>query len=119
MSHTHLRKDDASIESFHGRFLKTRRALGTNAIGLNEIRLPPGAEGVDHDETDTGHEEIYFVVEGSGAFTVDGERVEVSAGDYLRVDPDAKRLARAGGDGMRFLAIAAPPRDAYDGRESL
>jgi quercetin dioxygenase-like cupin family protein len=119
MGFTYLPADDPSIESFRGVFLKVRRALGTNAFGLNEIRLPPGAEGLEHDETETGHEEVYAVLEGSGSFTVDGDRIEVAAGDYLRVDPGSTRLAVAGDDGMRFLAIAATPRPEYDGRPSL
>ena len=72
-----------------GAFFKIRRALGTTAIGINEIRFPPGIEGPEHDELDTGHEEIYIVLEGSGTFTIDGEAVPVVVGDYLRVDADA------------------------------
>ena len=119
MAYTHLTADDPSIESFRGVFLKVRRALGTTAFGLNEIRLPPGAEGREHDESATGHEEVYVVLDGAGTFTVDGEAVHVSAGDYLRVDAASTRLAVAGSDGMRFLAIAGKPLPAYDGRETL
>jgi quercetin dioxygenase-like cupin family protein len=119
MSYTHLPAGDPSIESFHGRFLKVRRALGTTAFGLNEIRLPPGAEGVEHDEIDTGHEEVYAVLDGSGRFTIDGAVVEVAAGDYLRVDPGSTRVVVAGDDGLRFLAVAGKPKPEYDGRASL
>jgi quercetin dioxygenase-like cupin family protein len=119
MSYTHLPKDDPSIESFRGAFLKVRRALGTTVVGVNEIRLPPGASGREHDERDTGHEEIYFVVEGTGTFTVDGDAIAVGPGDYLRVDPEAVRVASAGDDGLRFLALGGQPHSTYDGRESL
>jgi uncharacterized cupin superfamily protein len=119
VSYTLVSADDPSVESFQGRFFKIRRALGTAAFGLNEIRLPPGAEGVPHDEAETGHEEVYVVLEGHGTFTVDGAPVAVKAGDYLRVDPASTRLAVAGDAGMRFLAVAARPRPEYDGRPSL
>ena len=119
MRYTLLSADDPAVESFHGRFFKMRRALGTTAFGLNEIRLPAGAEGVEHTEDDTGHEEVYVILDGGGHFTIDGEVVPVSAGQYLRVDPAAMRLPVAGDQGMRFLAIAARPQPAYDGRASL
>ncbi len=119
MGYTYLPADDPSIESFRGVFLKVRQALGTTAFGINEVRLPPGADGLEHDELETGHEEVYVVLDGSGTFTVDGEAVAVSAGDYLRVDAGATRLAHSEEDGMRFLAIGARPLPEYDGRGSL
>ncbi len=119
MAYTHLRADDPAIESFRGVFFKMRQALGTTAFGINELRMPPGFEGLEHDETETGHEEVYLVVEGAGAFTVDGEVVGVAAGDYLRVDPASTRQAVTGPDGMRFIVVAGKPRPAYDGRASL
>jgi uncharacterized cupin superfamily protein len=119
VGYTHLRRDDPSIESFRGAFLKIRRALGTNAFGINEIRMEPGFVGNEHDELGTGHEEVYAILEGSGTITVDGEEVAVSAGEYLRVDPASTRLAVAGPHGMRFLAIGAKPQSDYDGRDTL
>ena len=119
MGYTHLRRDDPSIESFRGAFLKIRRALGTSAFGVNEIRMAPGFIGHEHDEIGTGHEEVYAILEGSGTFTIDGEEVPVSAGEYLRLDPSSTRLPVAGPDGMRFLAIGAKPQPEYDGRETL
>jgi mannose-6-phosphate isomerase-like protein (cupin superfamily) len=119
VSYTYLREDDPGIEVFMGTFRKVRRALGTNAFGLNEVRLPPGAAGAEHDEADTGHDEVYVIIAGGGTFTVDGEQVDVRAGDYLRVEPGTMRQPVAGPDGLRFLAIGAKPQPAYDGRESL
>ena len=59
------------------------------------------------------------MLKGTGSFTIDGEAVTVGAGDYLRVDADAKRQAAAGPDGMTFIAIGAEAKSEYDGRESL
>jgi quercetin dioxygenase-like cupin family protein len=119
VAYTLLHGDDPSIESFRGVFLKIRRALDTKAFGINELRLPAGAHGVEHDESDTGHEEVYIALEGSGTFTIDHEDVEVAAGDYLKVSPDATRQLVAGPDGMRLVVVAAKPQPVYDGRESL
>jgi uncharacterized cupin superfamily protein len=119
MAYTLVHGDDPSIESFQGIFVKIRRALGTTAFGLNELRMPPGFEGVEHDEARTGHEEVYAVLTGSGTATIDGEDVPLAAGDYLRVDAAATRKLIAGPDGLRFIVIGAKPLPAYDGRESL
>jgi len=119
MAYTHLHADDPAIESFRGAFFKIRRALGTTAFGINELRMPPGFEGLEHDETETGHEEVYVVLDGAGTFTVDGDAVAVTAGDYLRVDPASTRQAVAGPDGMRVIVVAGKPLPAYDGRASL
>jgi mannose-6-phosphate isomerase-like protein (cupin superfamily) len=119
MGYTLVNHDDPTVESFRGAFYKMRKALGTNAFGINEIRLPAGAQGVEHDESDTGHEEVYVVLEGAGTFAIDGESVAVGEGDYLRVDASATRQVTAGGDGLVFLAVAGQPKPEYDGRSSL
>jgi uncharacterized cupin superfamily protein len=119
MGYTLLNRDDPSIESFRGAFYKMRKALGTTAFGINEIRLPPNTAGVEHDEQDTGHEEVYVVLEGSGTFTIDGEAVEVAEGDYLRVDSASNRVVVGGDDGLAFLAVGAQPKREHDGRASL
>ncbi len=119
VGYTIVNRDDPSVENFRGAFFKIRKALGTTAFGINEIRLAAGASGVEHDESETGHEEVYVVLEGSGTFTVDGQVVSVARGDYLRVDAASNRIVTAGDDGIAFLAIAGAPRPEYDGRASL
>jgi uncharacterized cupin superfamily protein len=119
VAYTLLHEGDPSIESIQGVFFKMRRALGTTAFGINEVRVPPGGTGREHDEADTGHEEVYAVLEGAGTFAIDGENIAVSAGDYLRVDAAATRQVSGGPQGLRFIVIGAQPKPAYDGRESL
>ena len=48
--YTLINRDDPSIDSFHNVFFKIRLALGTTAFGINEVRLPAGMEGIEHDE---------------------------------------------------------------------
>lgn len=119
MAYTLIHGDDPDIESFRGVFLKIRKALGATAFGINEVRLPPDAAGMEHDEAETGHEEVYLVLDGNGLVTVDGESVAVAAGDYLRVDAAATRQLRAGAAGMRIVVVGAQQAPAYDGRGSL
>lgn len=119
MAYTLLNRDDPSIESFRGVFFMMRRALGTTAFGINEVRLPAGMEGIAHTEEETGHEEVYIVIEGSGTMTVDGDPVALRLGDYLRVDAESNRLVAAGVDGLTYVVVAGKPLPEYDGRASL
>jgi uncharacterized cupin superfamily protein len=119
VTYTLIREDDPAVETFRGVFRKMRIALGTTAFGINEVRLPGGTAGFEHDEVETGHEEVYVVLGGTGRFRIDGEEVAVGPGDYLRIAADATRQAIAGPDGMRFIVVGARPDPGYDGRPSL
>ena len=92
-----------------------RRELGVEAFGINWFDLPPGAEGHEHDEADSGQEEVNVVVRGGGIWRIDGEEVEVREGSALRFDPEATRCPVAGPDGMTFIAIGAR-RGSYEPR---
>ena len=92
-----------------------RRELGVQAFGINWFELPPDAEGVQHDETSSGQEEVLLVVKGSGHWRVDDQEVPVRVGTVVRVDPDSVRCPVAGPDGLTFLAIGAR-RGAYEPR---
>jgi quercetin dioxygenase-like cupin family protein len=92
-----------------------RRELGLEAFGINWFALPPGAEGLEHDESDTGQEEVAVVVEGSGVWRIEGEEVPVRAGTFLRFDPDTTRCPVAGPEGMTFVAVGAR-RGSYEPR---
>ena len=119
VGYTLLNRNDPSIDSFRDVFFKIRLALGTTAFGINEVRLPAGLEGIEHDEIETGHEEVYIVLDGSGTFTVDGTVIEIGGGDYLRVDAEATRKVVAGSAGLTYVVVAAKPKAEYDGRSSL
>jgi quercetin dioxygenase-like cupin family protein len=92
-----------------------RRQLGALAFGINWFELPPESRGVEHDESDTGQEEVSVVIRGDGYWLVDGERVPASAGTFIRFDPESTRVAVAGADGMTFISVGAPP-GAYEPR---
>jgi len=92
-----------------------RRELGVEAFGINWFELPPKAEGLEHDETESGQEEVSVVVGGSGVWRVDGEDVQVRVGTFLRFDPDARRCPVAGPDGLTFICVGAR-RGSYEPR---
>ena len=52
------------------------------------------------------NEEIYGILEGQGTAVIDGETVELTAGDWLRISPEAKRQFSAAADcGITFVCI--------------
>ena len=59
------------------------------------------------------------MLEGGGHFTIDGEKVDVREGDYLKITPEATRIVVAGPEGLRYVVVGGKPLPAYDGRDSL
>jgi hypothetical protein len=92
-----------------------RRELGVEAFGINWFELPPNAEGLEHDESETGQEEVNVIVAGSGWYRVEGELVPVRIGSFLRFDPGTTRVPVAGLDGMTMIGIGAR-RGSYESR---
>ena len=93
---------------------KVRRALGARAFGVNYFTFPPNTTGREHDHAGADHEEVYFVVRGSGTMRIDGEEVELRPGRFLRVDAAATRMPTSGEDGLEFVAIGSPLDGAYE-----
>jgi mannose-6-phosphate isomerase-like protein (cupin superfamily) len=90
-----------------------RRRLNAMAFGINWYELGPGQVGREHDESETGQEEVYVVVRGSGTMTIDGETVPLRTGIFVRVDPESVRVPRAGDAGLTFVAVGSPPGGTY------
>jgi quercetin dioxygenase-like cupin family protein len=80
-------------------------ALGVRGFGVYQVELPPGAQTVPHDHTGDGAEDVYAAIRGSGVVVVDGDEIEIQAGRFVAVTPDARRHVRAGADGLVFIAI--------------
>ena len=95
-----------------------RRDLDINSFGVNAFyQAESGAILVgEHDETGpgaSGHEELYVVVEGGAAFTVDGDEFDAPRGKAIVVRPGTKRSARATEDGTIVLVVGGTPGEAW------
>ena len=112
MAHKALDADE--IAPTWGTFRMVRHALGGTAFGLNQIDFPPGKVGPEHDEAESGQEEVYYCIAGSGSLTIDGEVVEMRPGRYILVSADARRNPAAGPDGMSFLCVGGVPGGVYE-----
>ena len=94
-----------------GRDIPVREHLGIHAFGINAYT--PGEDGTlisEHDESGSGQEELYIVLDGKATFEVDGEMVDAPAGTFVFVRPESRR--KATGDGT-VLALGATPGEAY------
>ena len=115
MGYTHVNVDEIEPSGPGGAVRFVRRELGVEAFGINWFELPPGSEGREHDEAETGQEEVNVVVRGSGTYRIDGEEVPVREGSFLRFDPGTRRQPVAGADGLTLLAVGAR-RGSYEPR---
>jgi hypothetical protein len=105
---------DEMEAGFGGGFVKARAELGITAFGMQVIQLPPDfADYPEHDHSDSGQEEAFVAIGGSGWMDIEGDRVELDGNTIVRVGPQAKRKIFAGPGGLRVLAIGGAPGEAY------
>src|SRR5919109_3927277 len=88
-------KDGSTIRELLGRGTAANQSLA-------EATLAPGQATDRHYHALT--EEVYFVLDGTGAMEIDGERANVGPGDAILIPPGAHHQIRASGDApLRFL----------------
>ena len=95
-----------------GRDIPVREHLGIHAFGTNAYTR--GEDGTlinEHDETGSGQEELYVVLDGKATFEIEGETFDAPAGTLVFVGPGSRRMAT--GDGT-VLAVGATPGEAYE-----
>src|SRR6185437_6798045 len=86
-----------------GGFVLARAELGVAAFGMQVIQMPPGFDGYpDHDHAESGQEEVYLVLSGSGSMDIEGESVAMDPETLIRVGPETKRKVIAGPQGIRM-----------------
>jgi hypothetical protein len=108
------RRIDEMEAGFGGGFVKARAELGVTAFGLQVIQLPPDyGDYPEHDHAESGQEEVFLAIGGSGWIDVEGERVDLDRKTFVRVGPEAKRKVYAGPEGLRLLAIGGAPGEPY------
>jgi quercetin dioxygenase-like cupin family protein len=103
--------ETASVE---GRRKLVARELGARAVRMNQFDSQPGQEGFEHDERESGQEEVYLALRGDGILHVDGDEVALVPGRYVLVPPEARRQVVAGPEGLSYLVVGAhvqPPAE--------
>jgi mannose-6-phosphate isomerase-like protein (cupin superfamily) len=103
---------------FGGGFVKARAELGVSAFGMQLIQMPPNySDYPEHDHSDSGQEEVFLAVGGSGWMEIEGERVDLDGETLVRVGAATKRKIHAGPEGIRVLAIGGAPGQVYKAPE--
>jgi hypothetical protein len=88
--------------------------LDVSAFGVNVIDLPPDYATEAHDEADTGQQELYAALRGSGAIVIDGEPHPLDADHLVKVDAGTDRVLSSGPDGLRALCVGGVPGGVYE-----
>jgi len=106
MTHSSVNVADVEPVADAMRFL--RDPLDCEQLGLTVVEPPSGWTGKPHDHADSGHEEVYLVVDGAATLTVDGNAISLTDGDAVRVAPAAERQLRNRDDDSTIVIAGAP-----------
>jgi mannose-6-phosphate isomerase-like protein (cupin superfamily) len=103
--------DVTATATGEGRWQALNHPLGVTTFGVNAVIMDPGEEiDIEHDETESGHQEVYVVVKGRAAFRLGDAEVEAGPGDVVAVaDPAETRSYRALEPGSRIVCFGAGP----------
>jgi quercetin dioxygenase-like cupin family protein len=74
---------------------------------MSQFDSEPDQAGFEHDERESGQEEIYVALRGRGVLRVDGEEIPLEPGRYVLVPPEARRQVVASGDGLSYVVVGA------------
>jgi quercetin dioxygenase-like cupin family protein len=95
------------VNAIEGRRKLVTSGLEAHAIRMNRFDSEPNQAGKEHDERESGQEEIYTPLSGSGVLRVDGEEVPLEPGRYVLVEPGSTRQVVAGPEGLSYLVVGA------------
>ena len=90
-----------------------RDGLGITAFGVQIMDLPPGHTTEAHDEADSGQQELYVALRGSGAVVAAGTAFPLDGDHLVRVDAGVDRVLTSHADGLRVLCVGAVPGRPY------
>jgi uncharacterized cupin superfamily protein len=88
--------------------------LDITAFGANIMDLPPDYATSSHDEAETGQQELYVALRGSGAVVIQGVGHPLDADRLVAVDAGTDRVLSSGPQGLRVLCIGGVPGGVYE-----
>lgn len=94
--------------------MRVGAGLGVTSFGVNVERWPPNSPHYpEHDETDSGQEEVYTALEGSATLIVGDQRWQLRPGVWARVGAPETRRIQPGVDGVVLLCLGGVPGAPY------
>ena len=88
---------------------------GAEKMNVQHFDIEPGAEVPEHSHP---HEQTGYIFEGTLTFLVDGEELEVAAGDSYAIPGDEAHAAENRGEmPVRGVDIFSPPRENPDWKD--
>jgi uncharacterized cupin superfamily protein len=94
-----------------------RAGLDITAFGANIMDLPPDYSAASHDEAESGQQELYVALRGSGSVEIEDTRQPLDADHLVRVDAGTARILTSGPEGLRVLCIGGVPGGVYEPQE--
>ena len=79
--------------------------------------LPPDYSTKSHDESESGQQELYVALRGSGSLDIEGTSVPLDADHLVKVDAGTARILSSGPEGLRVLCIGGVPGGVYEPAE--
>lgn len=91
-----------------------RKALGTPSFGFNLVEIAPGGQIPEHDESGSGQDELYVILEGEAILRLAGEDHPAPVGTFASIEPSVSRtiLNRSKGP-VTALLIGVDPSGGY------
>ena len=108
-----VRAVDELPKLWDGAVKLVRAGLGITAFGVNILDLPPNYTTESHDEAETGQQELYVALRGSGRVVIADQGLTLDEEHLVRVDPGVSRILASGSDGLRVMCVGSTPDAPY------
>jgi mannose-6-phosphate isomerase-like protein (cupin superfamily) len=104
-----------SAPAYEAELIFLRHALGVSSFGMQVERLPAHYEAyAEHDERESGQEEIYTLIEGSARLLVGDEEHSMRPGVFARVGATTRRKIVTDEEPALLLCLGGNPGDVYE-----
>ena len=92
-----------------------RKSLDATSFGFNVVDIEPGGEIPAHDESASGQEEVFIILEGEATIVAGTDEHQAPAGTFCRYAPEVHRTIRNGSDApVRALLVGVPGESGYE-----
>jgi quercetin dioxygenase-like cupin family protein len=110
----HLDELETTEGSGESTWRLARKGLEEPAFGFNVVTIGPGGQIPEHNETESGQDEVFLILEGEAIFRLDDDDHPAPAGTFARMSPEAKRTIVNDSDApVTALLIGVHPEGDY------